>query len=104
MANKILMGIKKYVVENINKRIGIIMEAMEISIEAGVMTRRVCSFREFLQKCSKHTMDPVMEEILYCSISSSRVKPLNEIPLQIQYFLLTSITLVEPICIVLETS
>jgi hypothetical protein len=44
------MGVRKYVVENINKRLGIIMEALEIAIEAGVMTGRVCSLKEFLQK------------------------------------------------------
>jgi hypothetical protein len=37
---KLLMGVRKYVVENINKRLGIIMEALDISIEAGVMTRK----------------------------------------------------------------
>jgi hypothetical protein len=50
MDAKILMGMRKYVVENINKRLGIIMEALEIPIEAGVMTGRVYSLREFLQK------------------------------------------------------
>jgi hypothetical protein len=45
-----LMGVRKYVTENINKRLRIIMEALEISIEAGVMTGRVCSLKEFLQK------------------------------------------------------
>jgi len=45
-ASKMLMGLRKYVVENINKRLGIIMEALDISIEAGVMTRIVHSLKE----------------------------------------------------------
>jgi hypothetical protein len=44
------MGIRKYVAENINKRLSIILEAWEIVIDSGVMTGKICSLREYLQK------------------------------------------------------
>jgi hypothetical protein len=47
---KIFMDVKKYFVENINKTLGTIMEALEISIKAVVMMGRVCSLKEFSQK------------------------------------------------------
>ena len=40
---KLLMGVIKYVVENIDKRLGIIMEALAIATKVGVMTGRVFS-------------------------------------------------------------
>jgi len=39
---KLLRGVKKYLAKKINKKLGIIMEAVDISIEAGIMMRRVC--------------------------------------------------------------
>jgi hypothetical protein len=44
------MGVRKHFAENINKRLGIIMEALEISTEADVMKGRVCSLKEILDK------------------------------------------------------
>jgi hypothetical protein len=44
----IFMGVRKKNSKNINKRIDIIMEALDISIKVGVMIGRVCSFKEFL--------------------------------------------------------
>jgi hypothetical protein len=37
-----------------------------------------------------HTMDPIMEEILSCSLASSRGHPPIELPLQIKYFFFMS--------------
>jgi hypothetical protein len=51
-----------------------------------------------------HTMDPIMEGILSCSLASSRGHPPIEIPLQIQYFSSYPITLLEPLYIVLPTT
>jgi hypothetical protein len=50
-----------------------------------------------------HTMDPIMEGILSCSLASSRGHPPNELPLQIQYFSSYLITLLEPLYIVLPS-
>jgi hypothetical protein len=51
-----------------------------------------------------HTMDPIMEGILSCSLASSRGHPPIEIPLQIQYFSSYLITLLEPLYIVLQSA
>jgi hypothetical protein len=50
-----------------------------------------------------HTMDPIMEGILSCSLASSRGHPPIELPLQIQYFSSCLITLLEPLYIVLPS-
>jgi hypothetical protein len=50
-----------------------------------------------------HTMDPIMEGILSCSLASSRGHPPIEIPLQIQYFSSYLITLLESLYIVLPS-
>jgi hypothetical protein len=50
-----------------------------------------------------HTMDPIMEEILSCSLASLRGQPPNELLLQIQYFSPCLITLLEPLYIVLPS-
>jgi hypothetical protein len=47
---KLLMDIRKYVAKNINKILSIILEAWEISMDVGVMTGRICSLKEYLQK------------------------------------------------------
>jgi hypothetical protein len=51
-----------------------------------------------------HTMDPIMEWIISCSISSSRGKPHNELHLQMQYFSSYLITLHQPLYIVKPTT
>jgi hypothetical protein len=48
-------------------------------------------------------MDPIMEGILFCSFASSRGLPPNELQLQIQYFSLCPITLLEPLYTVLPS-
>jgi hypothetical protein len=50
-----------------------------------------------------HTMDPIMEEILSCSLASSRGHPPIELQLTIQYFSSYHITLLEPLYIVLPS-
>ena len=50
-----------------------------------------------------HTIDPIMEGILSCSLTSSRGLPPNDLQLQIQYFSTCLITLFEPIYIVLPS-
>lgn len=45
---KLLMDIKKYAVENINKRLSKILEACQISMDSGVMTNMLFSIREYL--------------------------------------------------------
>jgi hypothetical protein len=82
-AAKLLMGVRKYVVENINKILGIIMEALEIAIEAGVMTGRVCSLKEFLQK------DLQTDEHFYKNAVSTfvaRISSMDELTRWKQYF------------------
>jgi hypothetical protein len=50
-----------------------------------------------------HTMDPIMEGILSCSLASSRGHPPIEILLQIQYFSSYLIIFLEPLYIVLPS-
>ena len=50
-----------------------------------------------------HTMDPIMEGIISCSLVSSRGHPPIELQLTIQYFSSYPITLLEPIYIVLTS-
>jgi hypothetical protein len=50
-----------------------------------------------------HTMDPIMEGILSCSLASSRGNTPIELPLQIQYFSSYPITFLEPLYIVLPS-
>jgi hypothetical protein len=45
---KLLMDIKKYAVENINKRLRKILEACQISMDSGVMTNMLFSIREYM--------------------------------------------------------
>jgi hypothetical protein len=49
------------------------------------------------------TMDPIMEGILFYSLSSLRGHPPIEIPLQMQYLSSCLITLLEPLYIVLPS-
>jgi hypothetical protein len=50
-----------------------------------------------------HTINPIMEGILSCSVASSRGHPPIELPLQIQYFSSCPITLLELLYIVLPS-
>ena len=60
-------------------------------------------YKKTLDVGQHHTMDPIMEWILSCSLASSRVHPPIEIPLQIQYLFSCLITLLETLYIVLPS-
>jgi hypothetical protein len=60
-------------------------------------------YYQTLEVGQHHTMDPIMEGILSCSLASSRGHPPIELPLQIQYFSSYLITLLEPLYIVLPS-
>jgi hypothetical protein len=60
-------------------------------------------YYQTLEVGQHHTMDPIMEGILSCSLASSRGHPPIGLPLQIQYFSSCLITLLEPIYIVLPS-
>jgi hypothetical protein len=60
-------------------------------------------YYQTLEVGQHHTMDPIMEGILSCSLASSRGHPPNELQLQIQYFSSYLITLLEPLYIVLPS-
>jgi hypothetical protein len=70
-------------------------------------TRKICKTTTLLYQTLEvgqhHTMDPIMEGILSCSLASSRGHPPIELPLQIQYFSSCPITLLEPLYIVLPS-
>ena len=58
-------------------------------------------YYQTLEVGQHHTMDPIIEGILSCSLASSRGNPPIEILLQIQYFSSCLITFLEPLYIVL---
>jgi hypothetical protein len=60
-------------------------------------------YYQTLEVGQHHTMDPIMEGILSCSLASSRGHPPIELVLQIQYFSSYLITLLEPLYIVLPS-
>jgi hypothetical protein len=60
-------------------------------------------YYQTLEVGKHHTMDPIMEGILSCSLASSRGHPPIVLPLQIQYFFSFLITLLEPLYIVLPS-
>jgi hypothetical protein len=60
-------------------------------------------YYQTLEVGKHHTMDPIMEGILSCSLASLRGHPPIELLLQIQYFSSCLITLLEPLYIVLPS-
>jgi hypothetical protein len=60
-------------------------------------------YYQTLEVGKHHTMDPIMEGILSCSLASLRGNPPIEIQLTIQYFSSCPITLLEPLYIVLPS-
>jgi hypothetical protein len=60
-------------------------------------------YYQTLEVGQQHTMDPIMEGILSCSLASSRGHPPIELPLQTQYFSSCLITLLESLYIVLPS-
>jgi hypothetical protein len=60
-------------------------------------------YYQTLEVGQHHTMDPIMEGILSCSLASSRGHPPIELLLQTQYFSSCLITLLEPLYIVIPS-
>ena len=60
-------------------------------------------YYQTLEVGQHHTMDPIMEGILSCSLASSRGHPPIELSLQTQYFSSCIITLLKPLYIVLPS-
>jgi len=60
-------------------------------------------YYQTLEVGQHHTMYPIMEGSLSCSLDSSRGKPPNEFHIQIKYFSSCPITLLEPLYIVLTS-
>jgi hypothetical protein len=60
-------------------------------------------YYQTLEVGQHHTVDPIMEGILSCSLASSRGHPPIELSLQTQYFSSCLITLLEPLYIVLSS-
>jgi hypothetical protein len=71
------------------------------TLEVGQQT--TLYYYQTLEVGKHHTMDPIMEGILSCSLASSRGHPPIELPLQIQYFSSCLITLLKPLYIVLPS-
>jgi hypothetical protein len=66
--------------------------------------QNIIYYYQTLEVGKHHAMDPIMKGILSCSLASSRGHPPIELLLQIQYFSLYPITLLEPLYIVLQSS
>jgi hypothetical protein len=65
--------------------------------------RATLYYKKILEVGKHHTMDPIMEGILSCSLTSSRGLPPIELHIEIQYFFSCPITLLESIYIVLPS-
>jgi hypothetical protein len=64
-ATKLLIGVKIYVVENIDKRIDIMHEAWEITVEDDVISKMIHSLKQYLQE------DQWNDEKLYKNVVST---------------------------------
>jgi hypothetical protein len=58
-----------------------------ILIQLSSVDIKIIIIMKTLRVGKHHTIYPIMEGIHSCSLASSRGKPPNELPLQIQYFL-----------------
>jgi hypothetical protein len=91
-------------VKNLNRSANIITTNTEYTIDPQSKIEETTQYYyQTLEVGQHHTMDPIMEGILSCSLASSRGHPPIELPLQIQYFSLCLITLLEPLYIVLPS-
>ena len=92
-------------VKNLNRSTNIITTNTEYTIDPqSKIEETTFYYYQTLRVGKHHIMDPIMEEILSCSLASSRGHPPIEIPLQIQYFSSYPITFLEPLSIVLPTT
>jgi hypothetical protein len=91
-------------VKNLNRSTNIITTITEYTIDPQIkIEETTLYYYQTLEVGKHHTMDPIMEGILSCSLASSRGHPPIELPLQIQYFSSCIITLLEPLYIVLPS-
>jgi hypothetical protein len=91
-------------VKNLNRSTNIITTNIEYTIDPqSKIEETTLYYYQTLEVGQHHTMDPIMEGILSCSLASSRGHPPIELPLQIQYFSSCLITLLEPLYIVLPS-
>ena len=92
------------IVKNLNRSTNIITTNIEYKIEPqSKIEETTLYYYQTLEVGQHHTMDPIMEGIISCSLASSRGHPPIELPLQIQYFSSCLITLLEPLYIVLPS-
>ena len=85
-------------VKNLNRYTNIITKNTEYTIyPQRKIEETTLYYIKNLKVGQHHTMDPIMEGILSCSLASSRGQPPNELQLQIQYFSSCLITLLEPL-------
>jgi hypothetical protein len=90
--------------KNLNRSTNIITTNTEYTIDPqSKIEETTLYYYQTLEVGKHHTMDPIMEGILSCSLASSRGHPPIELPLQIQYFSSCPITLLEPLYIVLPS-
>jgi hypothetical protein len=90
--------------KNLNRYTNIITTNTEYTIDPqSKIEETTLYYYQTLEVGKHHTMDPIMEGILSCSLASSRGNPPIELPLQIQYFSSSLITLLEPLYIVLPS-
>jgi hypothetical protein len=91
-------------VKNLNRSTNIITTNTEYTIDPqSKIEETTLYYYQTLKVGQHHTMDPIMEGILSCSLASSRGHPPIELSLQIQYFSSCLITLFEPLYIVLPS-
>jgi hypothetical protein len=91
-------------VKNLNRSTNIITTNTEYTIDPqSKIEETTLYYYQTLEVGQHHTMDPIMEGILSCSLASSRGHPPIELQLQIQYFFSCLITLLEPLYIVLPS-
>jgi hypothetical protein len=102
--SELLKDMEDQVVKNLNRSTNIITTNVEYTIDPqSKIEETTLYYYQTLEVGQHHTMDPIMEGILSCSLASSRGQPPNELPLQIQYFSSYLITLLEPLYIVLPS-
>jgi hypothetical protein len=91
-------------VKNLNRYKNLITTNNEYTIDPqSKIEETTLYYYQTLEVGKHHTMDPIMEGILSCSLASLRGNPPIEIPLQIQYFSSYIITFLEPLYIVLPS-
>jgi hypothetical protein len=92
------------IVKNLNISTNIITTNTEYTIyPQSKIEETTLYYYQTLEVGQHHTMDPIMEGILSCSLADSRGHPPIEISLQIQYFSSCLIALFEPLYTVLPS-